>query len=170
VTKLAIPLTESSLAVPLRTVLAAKQYGNEDLLARIVSEASLLVMPRDPRAFNVDNVRVVKVMGGSLYDSRVVKGMVFNREPEGKYNLSLLPGWMNQEAETRDDDAGVVKKATKAKVGVFTSGIDIAQTETKGTVLLKNADELLGFSRGEEKHMEKVRKSYQLFKCRRPFL
>jgi T-complex protein 1 subunit theta len=53
-------------------------------------------------------------------------------------------------------DAGAIKKATKAKVGVFTSGIDIAQTETKGTVLLKNAEELLGFSRGEEKHMEKV--------------
>jgi T-complex protein 1 subunit theta len=51
---------------------------------------------------------------------------------------------------------GVVKKAAKAKVAVYTSGIDIAQTETKGTVLLKNADELLGFSRGEEKHMEKV--------------
>jgi T-complex protein 1 subunit theta len=83
VAKLAVPLTESSLAIPLRTVLAAKQYGNEELLARIVSEASLLVMPRDPRGFNVDNVRVVKIMGGSLYDSRVVKGMVFNREPEG---------------------------------------------------------------------------------------
>lgn len=39
---------------------------------------------------------------------------------------------------------------------MFTCGIDIAQTETKGTVLLKNSEELLNFSRGEEKHMEKV--------------
>ena len=42
-------------------------------------------------------------------------------------------------------------------MAVFTCGIDIAQTETKGTVLLKNSEELLNFSRGEEKHMEKVR-------------
>jgi hypothetical protein len=51
---------------------------------------------------------------------------------------------------------GIVKKATKAKVAVFTSGLDVAQTETKGTVLLKNADEMLNFTRGEEKQMEKV--------------
>lgn len=51
---------------------------------------------------------------------------------------------------------GTVHQASNAKVGVFTCGIDIAQTETKGTVLLKNSEELLNFSRGEEKHMEKV--------------
>ena len=51
---------------------------------------------------------------------------------------------------------GIVKKANKAKVVVFTCGLDIAQTETKGTVLLKNADEMLNFTRGEEQHMEKV--------------
>ena len=50
-----------------------------------------------------------------------------------------------------------MKKVTKAKVAVFTNPIDVAQTETKGTVLIKNADEMLNFTRGEEKHMEKVR-------------
>jgi hypothetical protein len=39
---------------------------------------------------------------------------------------------------------------------VFTSALDIAQTETKGTVLLKNAEEMLGFTRGEEVLLEKV--------------
>jgi T-complex protein 1 subunit theta len=51
---------------------------------------------------------------------------------------------------------GVVKKATNAKVAVYTCGIDISQTETKGTVLLRNADEMLNFTSGEEKHMEMV--------------
>lgn len=54
------------------------------------------------------------------------------------------------------NSAGSVNKAVNAKVGVFTCGIDIAQTETKGTVLLKNSEELLNFSKGEEQHMEKV--------------
>jgi T-complex protein 1 subunit theta len=56
--------------------------------------------------------------------------------------------------------SGMVKKATKAKVAVFTCGLDVAQTETKGTVLLKNADEMLNFTRGEEKQMEKVKPQF----------
>jgi len=49
-----------------------------------------------------------------------------------------------------------VRKVYKAKVAVFTSALDVAQTETKGTVLIKNAEEMLNFTSGEEKHMEKV--------------
>lgn len=45
-------------------------------------------MPPNPKNFNVDNVRVVKIMGGSLAGSRVVRGMVFGREPEGQPSLS----------------------------------------------------------------------------------
>lgn len=70
-------------------------------------------------------------MGGDLSQSRVVKGMVFGREPDGS-----------------------VKKAKKAKVGVFSCPIDTSQTETKGTVLLKNAKEMLDFSTGEESQLE----------------
>jgi len=63
----------------------------------------------------------------------VVKGMVFGREPDGS-----------------------VKKARKAKVGVFSCPIDISQTETKGTVLLHNAKEMLDFTKGEENQLEKI--------------
>jgi T-complex protein 1 subunit theta len=50
-----------------------------------VAEAALAVMPPNPKNFNVDNVRVVKIMGGSLAGSKVVRGMVFGREPEGGF-------------------------------------------------------------------------------------
>lgn len=49
-----------------------------------------------------------------------------------------------------------MKNATRAKVAVYTCGLDISQTETKGTVLLKKAEDLLNFSRGEEKQLEGV--------------
>lgn len=127
------PLTKSSLESALKPAIASKQYGFEDTLAALVAEAALVVMPPNPKNFNVDNVRVVKIMGGSLAGSKVVRGMVFNREPEG-----------------------AVKRVEKAKVAVFTSGLDIAQTETKGTVLIHNAEEMLNFTAGEEKHMEKI--------------
>lgn len=50
---------------------------------------------------------------------------------------------------------GDVTVANKAKVAVFSCPVDITQTETKGTVLIKSADELLNFSRGEESLLEK---------------
>ncbi|OCH89409.1 T-complex protein 1 [Obba rivulosa] len=132
-TSLPSPLTQTSLVRALKPAIASKQYGYEDALASLVAEAALVVMPQNPKNFNVDNVRVVKIMGGSLAASKVVRGMVFGREPEGQ-----------------------VKKVKQAKVAVYTSGIDIAQTETKGTVLIKNADEMLNFTRGEEQHLEKI--------------
>jgi len=117
----------------LRTVISSKQCGSEDFLADLVSEAVLSVLPKNAANFNIDNIRVVKILGGSLEQSKVIRGMVFGREPDGS-----------------------VKKATKAKVGVFTCPIDISQTETKGTVLLKNAKEMLDFTKGEEKQVEQI--------------
>ena len=43
------PLTEESLQVALRPTLAAKQYGAEDLLSRLVAEAVMAVMPSNPK-------------------------------------------------------------------------------------------------------------------------
>jgi len=76
-------LTTASLARAVTPAIASKQYGSEDILARLVAEAALTIMPENSKTFNVDNVRVVKIMGGSLAGSKVVQGMVFGREPEG---------------------------------------------------------------------------------------
>lgn len=149
-------MTPSTLAAALKPALASKQYGLEDPLAALISEAALAVMPTNPRNFNVDNVRVVKIMGGSLANSRVVQGMVFGREPEGEHMASA------QFFLLRRLPPGSIKHAKKAKVAVFTSALDIAQTETKGTVLIKNAEEMLNFTSGEEKHLEMVRVVHRL--------
>jgi T-complex protein 1 subunit theta len=83
-TKLPTPFTQNSLASALRPAIASKQYGYEDTLSDLVAEAAIAVMPPNPKNFNVDNVRVVKVMGGSLSSSKVVQGMVFGKESEGQ--------------------------------------------------------------------------------------
>jgi hypothetical protein len=41
-------------------------------------------------------------------------------------------------------------------VAIFTCPIDVALTETKGTVLIHNAKEMMDFSKGEEKNLEEV--------------
>ncbi|CCI50152.1 unnamed protein product [Albugo candida] len=116
-----------------KSSLASKQFGYEDLLAKLVAEACLNVMPSAPKkpSINVDNIRVSKLRGGNLMDSRVIKGMVVQRNAEGS-----------------------LKKVVNAKVAVFGCGIEISSTEAKSTVLIKDADELMNYNKGEEKHLE----------------
>ncbi|KOB76179.1 Chaperonin [Operophtera brumata] len=109
----------------------SKQYGYEDFIAGLVAKACVGILP-EKTTFNVDNVRICKIPGAGLLQSEVLSGMVFKREVEGD-----------------------ITSAAKAKVAVYTCPIDITQTETKGTVLIKSADELLNFSRGEESLLEK---------------
>ena len=39
-------------------------------------------MPNDPAKFNVDNIRVQKILGGTINDSQVIHGMVVVRGSE----------------------------------------------------------------------------------------
>ncbi|KAG8817335.1 T-complex protein 1 subunit theta, partial [Serendipita sp. 401] len=60
------PLTLKSLQTAIRPVISSKQYGNEEPLSKLVAEAAMIVMPSKPASFDVDNVRVVKILGGSF--------------------------------------------------------------------------------------------------------
>jgi len=124
------------LARFLKAVIASKQYGVEDLLCRITAEACVSIMPRNLKAFNVDNVRVCKILGGSVSRSEVVQGLVLTRDTEG-----------------------TIKHVKDAKVCVFNMAIDTSATETKGTVLMKNAEDVMSYNLSEEKAMEAIIKS-----------
>jgi len=115
-----------------RTAVMSKQYGNEDFLADLIVKACTAIVPVAQTSFNVDNVRVTKILGSGLMASEVVSGMVFKRSVESN-----------------------VTKVEKCKVAVYTCPIDSTQTETKGTVLIKSAQELTDFSKGEEDLLEK---------------
>ncbi|GJD12452.1 T-complex protein 1 subunit theta [Galdieria sulphuraria] len=116
----------------LRSCIASKQYGLEDLIASLVAEACISVLPSDERHFNVDNIRVSKVLGGSLPFSTVVHGTVVSQEA-----------------------AGSIKSVQNAKVAIYSCDFDIENPETKGTVLIKNATELQTYNRSEEDSLEK---------------
>ena len=59
----------------LRCAIGSKQHGYEDVLAPLVADACIRALPTTggPAAFNVDNVRVVKVPGGSVNDASIVQ-------------------------------------------------------------------------------------------------
>lgn len=119
----------------LRSSVMSKQYGHEDFLAKLISDACVSILS-EKKGFNVDNIRVSKILGSGVLQSSIVQGMVFKRAVEGE-----------------------VTKANNCKLAVFSCPLDAMQTETKGTVLIKNADELMSFSKGEESLMEEQIKS-----------
>ncbi|OIR58569.1 MAG: T-complex protein 1 subunit theta [Amphiamblys sp. WSBS2006] len=112
----------------LSTAMQTKQHGGGKELARLVATACSHVFGREGR-FNSDNIRTVKVLGGS--QSFFVPGMVFTRHPES-----------------------TIQDAARPKIAVYTCPIDLARTETKGTVLLRNKEDMLAVTASEERLME----------------
>uniref|UniRef100_A0A1L8DU97 T-complex protein 1 subunit theta n=1 Tax=Nyssomyia neivai TaxID=330878 RepID=A0A1L8DU97_9DIPT len=114
----------------IRAAVMSKQYGTEDFLADLIAKACIAILP-EKTTFNVDNIRVCKILGCGIQRSEVLQGMVFKRQVEGD-----------------------ITSQRDAKIALFSCPVDIIQTETKGTVLIKTADELKNFSRGEENLLE----------------
>jgi len=124
---------EAKVAKAIRAAISSKQNGWEDVLAPIVAKACVQILPENPRNFNVDSVRCCKVPGGGVGDISLFKGFAIARDAQG-----------------------VIKKVKDARVAVFAGGLEAAATETKGTVLLTNADDLMNFNKGEEEQMERL--------------
>ncbi|CAI8595262.1 unnamed protein product [Vicia faba] len=120
----------------MRAAVASKQFGQEDTLCSLIADACIQVCPKNPANFNVDNVRVAKLLGGGLHNSAVVPGMVL-----------------------RNDAVGTIKHIEKAKVAVFVGGVDTSATETKGTVLIHSAEQLENYSKTEEAKVEELIKA-----------
>jgi T-complex protein 1 subunit theta len=116
-----------------KTSISSKQYGFSDFLTGLVAQACMATLTENVRNFTVGNIRVVKILGGSITDSEVVPGMVVNRGVEG---------------ETQD--------VKNCNVAIFTCSIAPSETETKGVVTLTNAQQLLDYTESEEKDMENM--------------
>lgn len=56
----------------LRTAIMSKQYGHEDFLANLVAKACISILP-EKTTFNVDNVRICKIIGSGINRSEVVQ-------------------------------------------------------------------------------------------------
>jgi len=123
------------LVEAIRPVVAAKQHGNEDHLSELVAEACLTTMGRSGK-FKSDSVRICKMMGGRVRDSEIIRGMVLQRRAEG-----------------------AITRAENAKISIYACGLEASMTEAKSTVLLRNADDLLSYTRSEERKMEDVIKA-----------
>jgi T-complex protein 1 subunit theta len=125
---------EAAVKSAIKSCFSSKQLGNEDFLSNLVVNACskrlnlyqntnrsfenqkcvpfLFLLQvgamKDGAPFNVDNIRVCKILGSGVLNSTVMQGMVLKREAEG-----------------------TVTKATNCKIGLFSCPFDISTTETK---------------------------------------
>ena len=88
-------------------------------------------MGNNPKSFDPEYIRVCKVLGASLYDSEVINGIIITRSPQTSH-----------------------LRVDKAKVAVFSCPFVMDEGETKTNLLIKNAEDLLNFTKSEESHME----------------
>ena len=115
----------------IKSTVASKQFGLEDFISGLIAEAAIYSMPANTGQFTTENVRVQKILGGGIFDSEVIHGMVVTRGPQTS-----------------------IRRHINCKVAVFNTNIEMQQGETKGTVLIKNAEDLLNYTKGEEAAFE----------------
>lgn len=120
----------------IKSSLTAKYLGNEDLFCNLVSEACLKALPRNHNNFDSEFIRIQKILGGNINDSYVINGLMVNRNVEG-----------------------TITECKNPKIAVYSCPLDPDNADTKGTVLIKNAEDLLNYTKGEEDHCEKIVKS-----------
>merc|ERR1712226_19749 len=128
-------LDSQQVARIIKTSLSSKQYGYEDFLSKLIADTCISTIPNGAsvKSFSVDSVRICKIIGGGVTNSSMVKGMMFKRLIESD-----------------------ITQVDNAVIATFSCPLDNMTTETKGTVLIKSAQELMDFSKGEETMLEKM--------------
>lgn len=126
----------------IKTAVASKMYGYEDFLGTLVAEACVNACPANPKSFNVDNIRVIKLDGEGVTSSALVRGFVIHRTVDS-----------------------TVKYLKNAKMAIYSCSVDVPQTEGKGTALMENAEQLLAYSKNEEDVMQQVIESIAKTGC-----
>ena len=119
----------AAVTAAITPVICSKQYGHEKILAEAIASACLYTLPPEPATprIDVDNIRTARLLGGSVDQTKMMAGMVLMNLPQNN-----------------------VLHVENAKVLVLTCGLEASSSETKGTVLIENASQLLEFTKNEE--------------------
>ncbi|TFJ96098.1 ornithine carbamoyltransferase [Platysternon megacephalum] len=114
------------VAWALRAAVGSKLFGYQDFLAGLVARCCVAALSPEG-AFEPDNVRLCKVPGGGVTDSRLLEGLVFCTEAESR-----------------------VHQAREARIAVYGCPFGLARSETKGTVRFQGAAEMRAYGDAEE--------------------
>lgn len=133
VTEITDPLVLSIMTA----ALSSKLPNSHEFFARLLTRACQSILQNKSKKFKEDNIRFIKLLGGNVENSSIVSGYVIARSPEGD----------------------IKKDVIKAKIACYNCPFDPQGGETKGTVLISKADELIKYSSTEEALAERIVKS-----------
>jgi T-complex protein 1 subunit theta len=126
------PRNQEQVAKALIAPIGSKVPNYANFFANLVAQACINSTPDHARNFDIDNIRVVHILGSSVDDSTYLSGFLVKRSAEG-----------------------CIDRMIKPRIAAYSCPLDTMQSETKGTVLIQNATELLNYSKGEEDMAEK---------------
>uniref|UniRef100_A0A8C8SHG3 Chaperonin containing TCP1 subunit 8 like 2 n=1 Tax=Pelusios castaneus TaxID=367368 RepID=A0A8C8SHG3_9SAUR len=118
------------VARALCAAVGSQLFGYQDFLATLVARCCVAVLSPEG-TFDLDNVRLCKVPGGSITDSCLLPAMVFCTEAESR-----------------------VHQAQEARIAIYCCPFGPASTEAKGTVLFQGAEEMQAYRSTEEEFLE----------------
>jgi T-complex protein 1 subunit theta len=121
------PRNPVAVAEAIKASIASKVPNYGEFFANLVARACINSLPDAAKNFDIDNIRVVHILGSSVEDSTFLSGFLVKRNAEGS-----------------------IDRMVKPRIAVYSCPLDTQQAETKGTVLIQNANELLNYSKGEE--------------------
>ena len=110
---------------------------DSDQLAEIVVKSVLAVSEKDGEIYNVDidDVKVEKKAGGSIKDSKIIQGIVLDKE--------IVHG-------------GMPSKVTEAKIALINTALEISKTETDAKINISNPQQLTAFLDEENRMLKSM--------------
>lgn len=126
------PRNVDQVAQALKATISSKIPNYADFFSQLVTKACINSLPDNAKNFDIDNIRVVHILGSSINDSTFLSGFLVKRNAEGSIDRMIKP-----------------------RIACYSIPLDTMQSDTKGTVLIQNATELLNYTKGEEDLAEK---------------
>jgi archaeal chaperonin len=132
------PGNKSELIRVARTSMQTKLVSRDsDELSEVVVNASLQVSEPNESAYiiDIDDVKVEKKTGGSLRDTKLIKGIVLDKE--------VVHG-------------GMPKRVEKAKIALINSALEIEKTEFDAKININSPDQMKMFLEEENKMLKNM--------------
>jgi thermosome len=132
------PSNKSELIRVARTSMQTKLVSKDsDQLSEVVVNAALQVSEPNESAYmmDIDDVKVEKKTGGSLRDTKLIKGIVLDKE--------VVHG-------------GMPKRIEKAKIALVNSALEIEKTEFDAKININSPDQMKMFLEEENKMLKNM--------------
>ena len=142
--KVTIDDTELLEKVAMTAMTGKGSEAAKDTLARLALEAVKIVAERDGHNIKIDkdNIKIEKKQGGSIDDTELIRGLVFDKEIA---------------------HPNMPKKVKNAKIALLDAALEIKETETNAEIRITSPEQLQSFIDQETKMLkdmvEKVAKS-----------